>query len=177
MALRKMSYSLMMYGILDFLKKSVKNGRKTLRRAEIINSLIATVAAALLHEEIWLAKSTYFNPLSDTSMLRFQSGVWNQQSQNLFSLRFRIRRPDFANLLLHMGLASEVGGTIQFKYLCTNFRYRVPADFAMMVMLRRLAYPCRFSDLVCEFGKGTTYICEAFHSAIHYIYENLLCWL
>ena len=81
----------------------------------------------------------------------------------MFILRYRFRRADFADMLLRMHLASEVGGNLHFKYLRSSKRSLIPADFAMMVMLQRLAYPCRFADLVCEFGKTTTYICDALH--------------
>ena len=73
-------------------------------------------------------------------------------------------------MLLHMDLATKVGGDLQFKDLRSRYSDRIPADFAMMVMFRRLGYSCRFADLVGEFGKATTYICEAFHTAIDHVF-------
>ena len=164
----------MMFGLLDMLKQSAKNALRTSRRANVILPLMATLASAMLQEEIWLVRSTYFTPPNDMTMLRFQSGFWDSSAtaEDLFSLRYRFRRADFADMLLRMLLASEVGGALQFHDLRSSKRSRIPSDFAMMVLLRRLGYTCRFADLACEFGKATVYICEAFHTAIDYIYHN-----
>jgi hypothetical protein len=171
MALRKMSAYLMIFGLFAFVHKSARNAGSALRRSEIILPLMATVTAAMLQEEIWIVRSTFFTPPSDTEKLRFQSRVWNGEgADEMFSLRYRFRRGDFADMLLRMKLATEYGNGLRFKSLRSRHRYRIPADFAMMVMLRRLGYPCRFADLVCEFGQSTTYICEAFHIAIDYIF-------
>ena len=109
----------MMFGLLDMLKQSAKIAVRTSRRANVILPLMATLASAMLHEEIWLVRSTYFNPPNDMTMLRFQSGFWDSSAtaEDLFSLRYRFRRADFADMLLRMGLASEVAGAIQFHDL------------------------------------------------------------
>ena len=101
----------------------------------------------------------------------FQSAFWNgDRASELFTMLYRFRQADFADMLLRMDLATEVGGDLQFEVLRSRYGARIPADFAMMVMFRRFEYSCRFADLVCEFGKATTYICEAFHIAIDYVF-------
>jgi hypothetical protein len=171
MAMRKISCYFMILGVFDVVTKSARNVGRKLRRADVILPLMATLTAAMLHEEMWLLRSTYFSAPTDMTMLRFQSAYLRQDSaQNMFTMRYRFRYADFADMLFRMGLTIEVGGRLQFKYLRSRYRYCIPADFAMMVLLRRLGYPCRFADLVCEFGKPTTYICEAFHTAIDYVF-------
>jgi hypothetical protein len=172
MAMRKMSFYLMMFGLFDFVQQCSRNAGRTMRRhANVILPLMATLSAAMLHEEIWLVRSTFYQSPTNMPMLRFQSGFWNGvNAEEIFTLRYRFRRTDFADMLLRMGLASEVNGGLKFKFMRSRYRYNIPADFAVMVMLRRLGYPCRFADLVCEFGKSSTYICEAFHTAIDYIF-------
>jgi hypothetical protein len=82
----------------------------------MILPLMAALASAMLHEEIWLVRTTYFNPPTYMTMLRFQSGFWNSvNAADLFTLRFRFRRPDFVDMLLRIGLAADVGGNIKFR--------------------------------------------------------------
>ena len=134
---------------------------------------MAIVSATMLHEEIWLTRTTYFSAPPTLDMLRFESGFWNEaNAEEMFHLRYRFRRGEFADFMLRMDLAVEIGGILTFKFLWAPSRKLIPADFAFMVMLRRLGYPCRFADLVCEFGNSTTYICEAFHIAIDYVYST-----
>ena len=60
MAIRKVSCFLMMFGLFDMLKQFARNAVRTGGRASVILPLLATLAAAMLHEEIWLVRSTYF---------------------------------------------------------------------------------------------------------------------
>ena len=64
---------------------------------------MATLAGAMLHEEIWLVRSAYFTPPNDMTMLRFQSGFWDHS----FSPCYFFQR-HFAQMLLCMGLVSAV---------------------------------------------------------------------
>ena len=81
-----------------------------------------------------------------------------KQSCSALHYAVSLSTADFADMLLRMDLATEVVGDLQFKDLRSRYGACIPADFAMMVMLRRPEYSCRFADLVCEFGKATTYI-------------------
>jgi hypothetical protein len=107
----------MIFGMFDLVRKTARKAGQTLRRADVILPLITTLTAAMLQEELWLVKSTYFAPPTDMSMLRFQSAFWNGDgAEDLFTMRYRFRQADFADMLLRMNLASEVGGDLQFKY-------------------------------------------------------------
>ena len=100
---------------------------------------MGTLTAAMLQEELWLVRSTYFLPPTDISMPPFQSAFWNgDRAAVLFTMRSCFRQADFADMLLRMDLATEVGGDLQYKDLRSRYGARIPADFAMMVMLRRL---------------------------------------
>ncbi len=100
--------------------------------------IMSTLAAAMLHEEIW---TTFYAPPMAMPMLRFKYTFWNGPiAEDMFSLRYRLRRADFADMLLRMHFASEVGVNLHFKYLRSSRRSLIPADFAMLVMLRRLGY-------------------------------------
>ena len=71
MAIRKVSCFLMMFGLLDMLKQSAKNAVRTIRRANVILSLMATLASAMLQEEIeiWSSSSNKLSQLFATSSL------------------------------------------------------------------------------------------------------------
>ena len=45
-----------------------------------------------------------------------------------------------------------------------------PADICLMIVMRRLAFPSRFIDLVLIFGIPSNRICDIFHSTIDYLY-------
>jgi len=118
MAMRKLSCYFMIFGMFDIIRKSASNAGRTLRRADVILPFMATLTAAMLHEEIWLVRSTFYTPPTDMIMLRFQSAFWNGEgAEDLFSTRYRFRQSDFVDMLLRMDLATEVGGNLQFKYL------------------------------------------------------------
>ena len=136
--MRKMSSFLMMFGMLEFFQRTTRNDGRTRRlpSGHVIIPIMATLAAAMLHEEIWLCRTTFYAPPLSTPILRFKSTFWNgPTAEDMFSLRYRFRRADFADMLLRMHLASEVGGNLHFKYLRSSKRSLIPADFAMMVML------------------------------------------
>jgi hypothetical protein len=61
---------------------------------------------------------------------------------------------------------------------------RFPADILLMVVLRRLAYPCRFVDLVNIFGILSNRLCDIFHSTLDSLFfryatklQNITTWL
>ena len=47
-----------------------------------------------------------------------------------------------------------------------------PSEVCLMVTLCRLAYPCRFADLVEEFGISSNRLCDIFHATIDLIYAK-----
>ena len=42
--------------------------------------------------------------------------------------------------------------------------HKIPADVGMLVLLRRLSYPCTFLQLATEFGISTHQLCELSHA-------------
>jgi hypothetical protein len=91
MAMRKMSFYFMMFGLFDFVQQNSRNAGRIMRRhANVIIPLMSTLAAAMLHEEIWLVRSTFYQSPTNMPMLRFQSGFWNGlgvNAENIFTLR------------------------------------------------------------------------------------------
>ena len=168
----------MIFGMFDVVRKTARKAGQNLLRADVNLPLMAALTAAMPQEELWLVRSTYYLLPTDISMPPFQSAFWNGDRAavlfSVFTMLYRFRQADFVDMLLRMDLATEVGGDLQFKDLLYHYGARFPADFAMMVMLRRLGFSCRFADLICdpdyEFGKATKYICEAFHTAIDYVF-------
>ena len=59
MAMRKVSCFFMLFGLLDMLKQSAKNAVRTVRKANVILPLMATLASAMLQEEIEIWSSFY----------------------------------------------------------------------------------------------------------------------
>ena len=43
---------------------------------------------------------------------------------------------------------------------------KVRANICFMVLLRRLAYPCRFFDMVEDFEMPSNRLCEIFHTIL-----------
>ena len=78
MAMRKVSCFLMMFGLLDMPKQSARNAVRSGGRANVILPLMATLAAAMLHEEIWLVRSTYFT----------LPNILSATADDVFSLRY-----------------------------------------------------------------------------------------
>ena len=79
MAMRKMSSFLMMFGMLEFFQRTTRNDGRTRRlpSGHVIIPIMATLAAAMLHEEIWLCRTTFYAPPMAKPMLRFKSTFWN----------------------------------------------------------------------------------------------------
>jgi hypothetical protein len=91
-------------------------------------------------------RETIFYPSVETPTFGIESTYW-QNDPALFFSRYRFRQPDLLQVLLSMGLHGKqimVGKKGHYVYY--------PADFGLMVVLRRLSYPCRFFYLVQEFG-------------------------
>ena len=76
MAMRKLSCFFTIFGMFDVVRITGRKAEQTLRGADLILPLIATLTAAMLQEELWLVRSTYFLPPMDISMPPFQSAFW-----------------------------------------------------------------------------------------------------
>ena len=79
MALRNMSAYLLVFGLFDFIYKSARNSGKVMQRPERFIQLMATVTAAMLHEEIWLVKSAFSHRLPIRSSFDFSQDFGMEQ--------------------------------------------------------------------------------------------------
>jgi hypothetical protein len=118
------------------------------------------------------AGAYYYNRLvSEMNLKRITVHYPSQMMQffddDTFEKMFRFRRQDFSRVLD----ALQLTGTI---ILCGRERrqIRVHAEIALMVVLRRLAFPCRFVDLVNVFGMPSNRICDIFHSTVDHLYDK-----
>jgi hypothetical protein len=91
--------------------------------------------------------------------------------EELFFKMYRFRRLHFYQMLAAMKLdgnksilCGRTGSGIR------NRAQHFPADICLMIMLRRMAFPCRFVDLVNFFGLPTNRICDIYHSTIDFLY-------
>ena len=91
-----------------------------------------------------------------------ESTFWDN---DLFNAFFRFRKEEFLSCMDAMHLMGKYflcGGKGHNQYF--------PADICLMIVMRRLAFPSRFIDLVLIFGIPSNRICDIFHSTIDYLY-------
>jgi hypothetical protein len=60
---------LMIYGLIDFVSIAARYDGRTVCRSEVIFPLMATLAAFMLQEFLWIFRSTYFLSPSDMEKL------------------------------------------------------------------------------------------------------------
>jgi hypothetical protein len=90
---------------------------------------------------------------------------------DLFLKMFRFRREHFYKMLAAMKL--DGSRSILCGRKGAGIRNRAqyfPADICIMIVLRRMAFPCRFVDLVNIFGLPTNRICDIYHSTVDFLY-------
>ena len=131
-----------------------------------IRSIEATRAA------LFRQRSTILYPL-----FNFYPGAstdpWWEEHEALFFFRFRFRRVHFLSLMDEMEVTIKI-----FNICCCAASsgqgchvHNYPADLCILVVLRRLAYPCTFKELVDVFGIPSNRLCDMYHTAIDYIYS------
>jgi hypothetical protein len=113
------------------------------------------------------------------------SDPWWEENEQLFFNRFRFRRVHFLTLMDEMELTGKSikcrSGPAKSGQHAHVHNY--PAEICIMVVLRRLAYPCTFENLVNIFGYPKNRICDIYHAGIDYIYfkykklVNLETWV
>ena len=59
-------------------------------------------------------------------------------------------------------------------FTCGPGKNKIRADICFMVLLRRLAYPCRFFDMVEDFGMPSNRLCEIFHTVLEIFFDRPL---
>ena len=91
---------------------------------------------------------------------------WTRSARHeeLFLKRFRFRLPDFHRLMRAMKMDGE--------YFTCDTGKKYPADLCMMVLFRRLSYPCTFWQLATEFGIPSHRLCEIFHTTLEHIFDR-----
>ena len=100
----------------------------------------------------------------------YPGGVFDpfwEDNEALFFFRFRFRRLHFQRTIYAMELSDK-----SFKCGIGKRFHWYPADLCIMVLLRRLAYPCRFFYLVEIFGIESNRLCEMYHAAVEFIYSK-----
>ena len=55
--------------------------------------------------------------------------------------------------------------------------HKIPADVGMLVLLRRLSYPCTFLQLATEFGISTHQLCELSHATLELIFHRFRAFI
>jgi hypothetical protein len=110
--------------------------------------LVSALYSSKIHQEIMRKKNKIIYPRDpdwrQKPMLSFFSPCWSvEENENLFEFLFRFRRPEFHNFMGHLGYV-DVGSVTGFKRMKVGKgEWYVHMDSAMMIVLRRFAYPCR----------------------------------
>ncbi len=82
------------------------------------------------------------------------------------SKMFRFGREHFYQVLVAMKLDGSRSSSILCRRKGTDIKNRAqyfPADICLLIFLQRMAFPCRFVDLVNIFGLPTNRICNIYH--------------
>ncbi len=80
---------------------------------------------------------------------------------------FTFQKVHFFHMMDAMGLRIKI-------LFCGRKRkgQKFPADICLMVILQRLAYPCRFVDLMNIFWIQSNRLCDIFHSTLDYLFHR-----
>lgn len=76
---------------------------------------------------------------------------------------FRFKKDDIARLCTSLGMEDTI---------VTRDRHVVPSNEAVCVLLKRLAYPCRLSDMIPRFGRPVPTLSIIFNHMINLVYER-----
>lgn len=90
----------------------------------------------------------------------FDFDVWSEEECRVDT---RFRKEDVLKLVDLFGLGEEI---------VTYNRVRVDSVEALCLLLRRLAFPCRFVDLMAKFGRPKETLCVIFNHMLNHIYHN-----
>ena len=83
-------------------------------------------------------------------------------AEEQFRELFRFRKLEFCELLFHFQLSYPDGRVRMIRVGRRGHRSIVPGDWALMIVLARLSYPCRYIDLHHRFGGSRTVCGETF---------------
>jgi hypothetical protein len=123
------------------------------------------LAMICLKDDLYRLRPSNFYPPAGFYATGSNDPFWNQ-NQDLFFKKFLFRLPHFRRLVDAMGLKD------QYFRVSTRNRFKVRADVCLLVVLRRLSYPCRFWEMTEEFGMPSNRLCEIFHATLEIIYDR-----
>ena len=76
---------------------------------------------------------------------------------------FRFRKSDIERLCVVMKLP---------EFITTYNRHNIPSIEALCILLKRLAYPCRYYDMIGRFGRSKTMLCIIFNHVLDFVYDK-----
>ena len=140
---------------------AARNGLRAVRElllAAYVQGIIDDIEYAILCD-LNSSRKVYpywgFNP--------FDLDEWDD-TRSRTELRFsKVDLPRLLNVLQIPDKIVTVQGTV-----CTGME-------GLCILLKRLAYPCRFTDMVSAFGRNPTEICLIFHQVLDHVY-NFHCF-
>ena len=77
----------------------------------------------------------------------------------------RLKKADIPRLLGIIGFGDD-------EEIVTYNRVRVSATEALCLLLRRLAFPCRYTDLMPKFGRPKAVLCVIFKHMLDHVYNR-----
>jgi len=92
----------------------------------------------------------------------FPSFDLNDWNDTRCRTEFRFAKNDLQELLFVFGIPEKIS-TIQ-RTTCSGME-------GLCILLKKLAYPCRFSDIAALFGRNPTEICLIFHFVLDHIFN------
>ena len=115
-----------------------------------------------MDEEVFLL--LYFTERKANPTYQYWNYEFNFEAMttNECKTEFRFQKGDIPRLCASLHLDDVV---------VTN-RYVVPSIEAVCILLKRLAYPCRYSDMVARFGRPVPTLSIIFNHMINLIYER-----
>ena len=124
----------------------------------IITILLTAITMFTFEDDLHRLRPSNFYPPEGFYATGSHDHFW-VRNEDLFLTRFRFRLHHFHRLITAMNLDGQ--------YFTCDQGNKFRADVCMMVLLRRLSYPCTFRQLAVEFGIPSNRICErAVHSTL-----------
>ena len=87
----------------------------------------------------------------------------NTLSEEECHTELRFSKQDLDQLLGCLGIPEKI--SCEQRTVCSGLE-------GLCILLKRLSYPCRYTDMVPRFGRNPTELCLIFNSVVDLIYEN-----
>ena len=131
----------------------------------IITILLTALTMFTFEDDLHRLRPSNFYPPEGFYATGSHDHFW-VRNEDLFLTRFRFRLHHFHRLITAMNLDGQ--------YFTCDQGNKFRADVCMMVLLRRLSYPCTFKQLAVEFGIPSNRICEIFHTTLEIVFDRYL---